>query len=247
MKNYLKSEVYRIKSKKLIYFLPFIIAAIPIFGVFLVWSVGLSNPDFEYNNTGFIYRFCRLSFNSLILLIPFLTIYLFSSEYSNGTFKNVVSSGISRRSMYISKYIIILAVLILISIIDLLLIVFTIESLIVHKDPNEQTIFFKSIVQTIPLLIAAFSVSVMLCFTEEKIISNLIKYYLLLYVIPVFFGNFENLIPIIKPYLNVFPVIRMTNDISFSAGSVLFNWLEAIIYFLITFMIGNSIFNKKEI
>ncbi|PQP85201.1 hypothetical protein C0Q44_12145 [Paenibacillus sp. PCH8] len=247
MNNYLKSEIYRIKSRKLIYLLPFIIAAIPIFGVFLVWSVGLSNPDFGYNNTGFIYKFCRLSFNSLILIIPFLTIYLFSSEYSNGTFKNVVASGISRKSIYISKFVIIFSILVLISIIDLILIVSTIELLIVHKNPTEQTIFFQSIIQTIPLLIAAFSISIMLCFTEEKIISNLVKYYIITYIIPVFFGNFENLIVGIKPYLKIFPVIIMTDNIPFSVGSVLFNWLEAVVYFSIAFIIGNLIFNKKEI
>ncbi|WP_106765803.1 ABC transporter permease [Paenibacillus faecalis] len=247
MNNYLKSELYRIKSKKLVYFLPFLLALIPLFGIFLVWSVGLSNPSFAYNNTGFVYRFSRLSFSSLILVIPFITIYLFSNEYSNGTFKNVVASGIDRKKIYISKTIIIFSILLLFSIINLILIVSSIELLLESKNHSERNLFFKDIILTIPLMIAAFSVSIMLCFTEEKILSNLLKYYLIIYIIPVFLGNFENIISGLKPILNIFPVIRMTNQLPFSIETVSVNWLLALSYFLIAFILGNAIFNKKEI
>lgn len=247
MKNYLKSELYRLTSKKLIYFLPFLIAAVPLFGIFLVWSVGLSNPTFAYNSTGFLYRFCRLSMNSLVLLLPFITIYLFGNEYSNGTFKNAMASGISRRKLYLSKIIIIFSILVLFSIIDLIAIVSAIELLLVHRDPLERTLFFKGIIHSIPLFIAAFSVSIMLCFTEEKIMSNLVKYFLIIYIIPVFLGNFENIIMGIKPFLNIFPVLRMVNNLSFSLSNLLVNWLEAFVYFSVAFVLGQYIFYKKEV
>lgn len=247
MNNYLTSELYRIKSKKLVYFLPFLIAILPVFAIFLVWSVSLSNPSFGYNSSGFLYRFCRLSANSLVLLLPFLTIYLFANEYSNGTFKNAVASGISRKTVYFSKFILILLTLVVFSIIDLVIVISAIEMLLVHKDPQEKTLFFEYIVQTIPLFIAAFSVSIMLCFTEEKLISNLAKYFLIIYIIPVFLGNFENMITAIKPFLDIFPIIRMVNDLPFSTENMLLNWLEALFYLVLTFVIGLSIFNRKEV
>ncbi|MNH98121.1 ABC-2 family transporter protein [compost metagenome] len=247
MNNYLKSEMYRIKSKKLIYLLPFLLAVIPLIGIILVWSVGHSNPSFTYNSTGFLYRFCRISFNSLVLLLPFLTIYLFANEYSNGTFKNVVASGISRKNIYLSKITVIFSTLVLLSIIDLIIIVSAIELLLPHKDPAEKTLFFQNIIQTIPLFIASFSISIMLCFTEEKIVPNLVKYFLIIYIIPVFLGNFENIITEIKPFLNIFPVIRIAGNLPFTMENMLFNWLEALFYFVLAFVIGLTIFNKKEV
>lgn len=180
MNKYLRSELYRIRSKKLVYFLPFLLAAIPLLGILLVWSVGLSNPSFEYNSTGFLYRFCRLSFNNLVLVLPFIIIYLFANEYSNGTFKNTVVSGINRRTIYISKLIVIFALLLLFVLFDLIMIVSAIELLLEPKDQFERTLFFKDFLQSIPLFIASFSVSVMFCFTEEKVFSNLIKYFLII-------------------------------------------------------------------
>ncbi|MFD3258126.1 ABC transporter permease [Paenibacillus lentus] len=247
MNKYLRSELYRIRSKKLVYFLPFLLAAIPLLGILLVWSVGLSNPSFEYNSTGFLYRFCRLSFNNLVLVLPFITIYLFANEYSNGTFKNTVVSGINRRTIYISKLIVIFALLLLFVLLDLIMIVSAIELLLEPKDQFERTLFFKDFLQSIPLFIASFSVSVMFCFTEEKVFSNLIKYFLIIYLIPVFLGSFENIISGIKPFLNVFPIIRMASNLPFNAETILFNWLLAVLYFCIAFMIGDSNFRKKEI
>lgn len=247
MNNYIRSELYRIRSKKLVYLLPFLIAAIPLAGILLVWFVGLSDPSFKYNSTGFLYRFCRLSFNNLVLVLPFITVYLFANEYSNGTFKNTVVSGITRRTIYISKLTVIFCFLLLFFLVDLALIVSAIELLLEPKDQFERTLFFKDFLQSIPLFIASFSVSVMLCFTEEKLISNLIKYFLIIYLIPVFLGNFENIITGIKPVLNIFPVIRMANNLPFTTETLTINWLLAIFYFFITFIIGNSIFQKKEI
>ncbi|USB33637.1 ABC transporter permease [Paenibacillus sp. YPG26] len=247
MNNYLRSELYRIKSKKLIYLLPFLLAAIPLLGIFLVWSVGRSDPSFTYNSTGFLYRFCRISFNNLVLLLPFLTIYLFASEYSSGTFKNVVASGISRRHIYLSKITVIFCILVLLSVIDIAMIVSAIELLLNHKDLGEKTLFYQNIIQTMPLFIAAYSISIMLCFTEEKIVSNLVKYFLIIYIIPVFLGNFENIIPGLKSLLHIFPVIRLSEGLPFTMENLLFNWLEALVYFVAAFVIGLSIFNKKEI
>ncbi|MGG4398033.1 ABC transporter permease [Paenibacillus thiaminolyticus] len=247
MNNYIRSELYRIRSKKLVYLLPFLLAAIPLAGILLVWFVGLSDPSFKYNSTGFLYRFCRLSFNNLVLVLPFITVYLFANEYSNGTFKNTVVSGITRRTIYISKLTVIFCFLLLFFLVDLALIVSAIELILEPKDQFERTLFFKDFLQSIPLFIASFSVSVMLCFTEEKLISNLIKYFLIIYLIPVFLGNFENIITGIKPVLNIFPVIRMANNLPFTTETLTINWLLAIFYFFITFIIGDSIFQKKEI
>ena len=94
MLNYTKSELYRIVHGRELYLFTGVLCAIVLLSSVLLWAMA-STPDFPYATVRLL--------PSLFLLAGLLVWVLFADDRKDGTFKNAVADGCSRRDLFVGK------------------------------------------------------------------------------------------------------------------------------------------------
>ena len=93
MLNYMKSELYRIVHGRELYLFTGVLCAIVLLSSVLLWAMA-STPDFPYATV-------RFSLSNLLSMLPVWV--LFADDRKDGTFKNAVADGCSRRDLFVGK------------------------------------------------------------------------------------------------------------------------------------------------
>ena len=164
MINYLKSELYRISQMKSTYILPFGMSLILLLMVILV----VAEPVYDRSDSELLFFTVSNMLFVVPLQIPLLTQTIFADEHGNGTFKNSVSYGLSRRTLYISKLILTLVIPMIYFGIALGTFLLS-ANLLLEIDPAEQAVFLDGLLKGVPAILALLFFSNLLSFVVKKI------------------------------------------------------------------------------
>lgn len=248
MINYLKSEGYRIAHMKSTYLMPLGINLFLLFALSTTWFAGLDDPGFPYNNANFIFSFSRSAIALLSFLIPVVVNIIFDHEHTNGTFKNSVSYGIDRKTLYAGKLILMIVYSFMVTLITFIIFTFSTHLLMTSGTPSDtesQWAFFTAFFQAIVPLLALLIFSHMLSFIIQKTSTHWIIYTSSVVLSSVIFNFLNNRLGWngLAFLRNVLPYELM------NSGS--YGWQAALTAFLfystISGLIGFRIFSESDV
>lgn len=130
MRNYIKSEWYRIFHSKEIYVITAVCSGLLLLLNIVMVLMAAYDKGFPWANVRFAFNNLTANLNVMLLMAVLIVYILFANERQNGTLKNAVAYGISRKEIFLGKclvctgaavlsLIVILAVLIISSILML--------------------------------------------------------------------------------------------------------------------------------
>lgn len=247
MLNYVKSEVYRVLRTKSIYITSFVCLLFLLANLTLTWFLGLGDANFLYNNTKFIFGFSQASLSSLLLVIPFAVNSLFADEYQNGTFKNSVAYGVNRKVLYFGKLILSTIVSIIICMIILLIFIPSTEILLQNSGAVYRNELLVDIWHSVPLFLAAMTLSHMLSFTTKKASTHIIIYFFIVTLLLNLLGQFKTVVSIPDAIFKLFPAYLIQVRYWQSTTEWLFCWGILVVYLLITSVVGLRLFSKRDV
>lgn len=105
MKQYLKSEFYRIFHKRSTYIFIGVCSLLMVSSNVVLAAVKHTDGKFPYATTKFAISNLYASFIAVYLLCIAIAAMVFGNEYGSRTMKNSVSYGISRETIYFGKFI----------------------------------------------------------------------------------------------------------------------------------------------
>ena len=103
MLNYARSEWYRITRGCEFYAFTGVLCGLGLAANLLLFGVGSSDPDFPYATVRFSLSNVICAPSLSFFVAGLLVWNLFSDEGKDGTFKNAVSHGLSRRDLFLGK------------------------------------------------------------------------------------------------------------------------------------------------
>lgn len=102
MANYLRSEWYRILHDRGIYLFTGVLCAIVLAANVILWAMA-HTPDFPYATVRFSLSNLISMMGLLFLMAGLLVWVLFGDDRANGTLKNALAYGLSRRGLFVGK------------------------------------------------------------------------------------------------------------------------------------------------
>lgn len=179
MLNYMKSEWYRITRGHEFYVFTGVLCALALAGNLLLRGLA-SDPVFPYGTV----RFSLSNLISMLILLFFaaglLVWNLFSDEGKDGTFKNAVAHGLSRRDLFVGKCLVSSA-LGLISL-SVFLIVYIGSALALLEGPGLEAVGYllQGVAAALPFTIACVVLAVAVC---AKLPTSLMGFFVWLAVV----------------------------------------------------------------
>lgn len=258
MNQYIKSEIYRILRYKWTYLFIIICSGLLLSSNIVLAVVKSSDSRFPYATTKFAFG----TFSSSMTIIYFLCItvasMLFGNEYYNHTLKNVVSFGISRGTIYISKLIVqIIYALISFSIISAIYIGSS-YLLLENSGPAAVTLLLHTSFACLPLFLFVLALTNCFQFLIESSWSAVAAIIGLMLALPMvsdllslrfqFFRGFSKLLPFTLINNIHFNYEKITIQLLWAGTEGYRNyWMIGIIEMLLISVLGYVIFNRKEI
>ena len=248
MINYLKSEIYRMSQMKSTYLLPIGLSLLLLVMVLLV----VLNPVPDRDNSELLFFTVQNMLFVVPLQIPLIVQTIFSDEHGNGTFKNSVSYGVNRQTLYIGKMI--LSIIFPLMFFAIALGVFLLTSnLLIDINATEQLAFLTNIMKSTPVLIALLFFAQMLTFVVKKISLQWGVFFALLLALPgmlLWVGNVTG-ITFLGTIFNFTPLgLLMQNSMVVITGETA-PWshllIVMVIYAGLSAIIGLMSFSKQDI
>jgi len=248
MINYLKSELYRMSQVKSTYILPLGMALMLFFMVVMV----VANPVDDRSNSELLFFTVSNLLFVVPLQIPLLTQTIFADEHGNGTFKNSVSYGVSRTTLYFGKLILTLVVPMIYF--SLAIGVFLLSAnLMIDIEPADQAAFLDGLLRGVPALLALLFFSNLLSFVVKKISVQWSVFFALALAFPgmlIWMGSVTG-----WPFLGVlfdhtpFGIILTLNMTTLLGDTVTWGTLLSVMagYGLVSTVIGLVSFKKQDI
>lgn len=103
MLNYIKSEFYRIFHGKEFYLFTGVLALLTVLMNVILCLLDATVSHFPYGSIRYSLNILSSSMELLFYAGMALTSFIFSEEYKNGTLKNTISFGITRRQFFTGK------------------------------------------------------------------------------------------------------------------------------------------------
>ncbi len=258
MTNYIKSELYRL-FHTLGGYLFLAICSILLISVNVVLAaVGHSDPSFRYATTDFAITLLYAGWAVLFVLCALVASIVFGNEHSNHTMKNSISYGITRGSIYLGKYIIVMTYAFLVFIIIIGLYVGSAYLLLENSGADALVLFFRSFLAALPLLISALAAAHCFLFIVENTMSAITSIIVTTVVFPLITGYLGMKFEIFYKLYKILPynMIRAIgyDDENFklllpwegNAGYINY-WLYGLLWTVVFIAIGYIVFGRKEI
>lgn len=219
MLNYMKSEWYRITRGCEFYVFTGILCALALAGNLLLWSMG-STPGFPYATV----RFSLSNLISMLSLLFFaaglLVWNLFSNEAKDGTFKNAVAHGLSRRDLFVGKCLVSTAL----GLINLavFLIVYIGSALVLLEGPGIEAVGYllQGVVAALPFTVACVVLAVAVC---AKLPTSTMGFFVWLTVvvfIPIVLGNIGRVVELAGVVANWMPANFFSTGVHINQSGV---------------------------
>lgn len=182
MLNYMKSEWYRIVHGRELYLFTGALCAIVLAGNVLLWAMS-STPDFPYATV----RFSMSNLISMLTLLFFmaglLVWVLFADDRKDGTFKNAIVHGCSRRDLFVGKCLV--ATTLGLGAMAVVLAVYVGSAVLLLEGPAEAVfILLKGVAAALPFTVACIVLGVAVCSALPKTITAFLVWLAIVSIVP---------------------------------------------------------------
>ena len=182
MLNYMKSELYRIVRGRELYLFTGMLCAIVLAANVMLWAMA-SAPDFPYATVRFSLSNLISMLPSLFLLAGFLVWVLFADDRKDGTFKNAVADGCSRRDLFVGKCLV--STGLGLASMTVILAVYVGSAVLLLEAPADAVpILLKGVAAALPFTVACVVLGVAVCSALPKTVTAFLVWVAVVSVIP---------------------------------------------------------------
>jgi len=248
MINYLKSEIYRMSQIKSTYLFPI---GLTLFFLGMLGLVILTPVEGRDSSELLFFSVSNLLF-VFPLQIPLMAQTVFADEHGNGTFKNSISYGVDRKTLFIGKLILTLLYPALVFLIAMSIFLIS-TNLLMDVNPVEQQIFLTSIMKSLPALLALFFFANMLSFVIKKISLQWGAYFAVALGLPTMLVWIQSVTGwrVLGALFNFTPIgLLMQINIAVLTGQMAKwsdLWLVLVVYAVVSIAIGLVSFSKQDV
>jgi len=172
MLNYMKSELYRIRTSKGTYVMFILFSVLVVLYNVMIYGFKVADTTFPYGTTKFSLGTLSGSIQMLLIICLVITSVVFAGEFKNNTVKNVVSYGISKTQMYIGKYIVTLLFAFILMPVVALMYALSAYMLLDNSGSQYFVVFIKAIVINIPIYISCITLGMALFFAVQNEVTG---------------------------------------------------------------------------
>ena len=183
MLNYMKSEWYRIVHGYEVYVFTGVLCAIVLAANVLLYGFGATDPYFPYNTVRFSMSNLISTLSMLFIVAGLLTWVLFADDGKDGTFKNAVAAGCTRRDLFVGK--ILVAVVVGFASMAIILAVYIGSAMLLLEGSAEAVvILLKGVASALPFVVACVVLGVAVCATLPKTVTAFLIWMTVILVVP---------------------------------------------------------------
>ncbi|HWT73910.1 MAG TPA: ABC transporter permease [Mobilitalea sp.] len=257
MLNYLKSEFYRILRSRATYLFIAVCSVLLLSSNIVLALVKRSDETFTYANTAFSIANVYTSFGFVFILCIMVTGIIFNNENSNHTFKNCVSYGITRGTIYFGKLIIQIMYAIVAFLVIIGVHVASAYLLLDNSGPKELDMLFQVSLAAIPLLLFVIAVANCFYFIMEGTGGAVAATCGVILALPIISGFLGMKFELIRKFADILPW-NLLSSINYDLGGHTVKlfwstngyqnyWIAGMLQMIVFVVLGYSFFAKKEI
>ncbi len=185
MRNYIKSEWYRVTHTSTIYVFTGVLAGLTLLMNLVLWAFDKTEVAFPYGTTAFSLSFLACSMVILFVVGAILACLIFAEDKKNGSLKNSIAFGIPRTKIFLGKCVV-STVVSLISMAAILVVY--LGSAVLLLEPGVELhavkITLQGVACVIPMAVASEVLGLALCTLCEKEVQAGIDWYVIMMGIP---------------------------------------------------------------
>ena len=185
MRNYIKSEWYRVTHTLTIYVFTGVLAGLTLLMNLVLWASDKTDVAFPYGTTAFSLSFLACSMMIICVVGAILAGLLFAEDKKNGSLKNSIAFGISRTEIFMGKCVV-SALVSLISLAVILTVYMGSAVLLLEPgvEPHAVRITLQGVACVIPMAVAFEVLGLTLCNLCQKEAVAGVFWYAVMMVIP---------------------------------------------------------------
>ena len=185
MRNYIKSEWYRVTHTSTIYVFTGVLSGLTLLMNLVLWASDKTEATFPYGTTAFSLSFLACSMMIICVIGAILACLLFAEDKKNGSLKNSIAFGISRTEIFLGKCVI-STVVSLISLAVILTVYMGSAVLLLEPgvEPNAVWITLQGVVCVIPMAVASEILVLALSIRYQKEVLVGIDWYAVMIAVP---------------------------------------------------------------
>lgn len=248
MNGYMKSELFRLKKKKLNYLIATVLTIAIVALAIVLEYFAKTEPDFPYGNTLFYYSTVFSMSNLVLLIVCFLAVYLLGKDRL--IIPVSIALGVERRTIYINKFIVSFLHFLIVILILGVATYLSGQFILTEKSEAVTTDFLISSFNLLPILISAF----VLCYVATLIFDNEIVGSVIVFVFYkglalLLFGitSVNENVASIANYIPASAINEILQD--FMNGTVRFQiigWIINVILVVLILIVGLKVVEKKD-
>lgn len=256
MLNYIKSELYRIRTSRGTYVMFILFSVLVVLFNVMIYGFKVADNTFPYGTTKFSLGMLSDSIQMLIIICLVIASVVFAGEFKNNTIKNVISFGISKTKMYIGKYIVtLLFAFILMPVIAL---VYALSAYLLLDNSGSQYLvaFIKAIVINIPIYISCITLGMALFFAVQNEVTGYWIWVTIIIIVPIVLALIGMKVDLLTDIANWLPW-RLVTAVDMTDTGFIYKWatfsgaVKSIVsglgFSILFFIIGITSFRKTEI
>lgn len=249
MRNYIKSECYRICRSGWVYGMAGILAVLTILYNLVSWLLLTFTPDFPYGTTSF--SFSNLVANPMLYcyLAFIIAALLYEADTRNGACKNSIACGISRTDIFFGKCITSFLTAFAMLITTMTAYIASTVLLLEHKGPTRLKDLLLEVPAVSLIALSALILSILLLEIFDKIIVSILVWIVILVAIPRIFLILSLKISVLLPIALWMPenFFSVEMSVNMSQCITLWGYPEGMAKCLISGALGILIFSLMGI
>ena len=223
MLNYMRSEWYRIMHGREIYLFTGVLCAVVLAANVLLFAMSFT-PDFPYATV-------RFSMSNLISMLPMLFYLagllvwiLFADERKDGTLKNAIVHGCSRRDLFLGKCVIV-TVLGFVSMMVIMAVYVGSAVLLLEGSTEAVFILLKGVASALPFTVACIVLGIAVCAVLPKSTVGFLVWMAVVSIVPSALNMIGLAVEPVGALASWLPVNFFTNEVAINqSGLAQFLW-----------------------
>jgi len=256
MLNYIKSELYRIRTSKGTYVMFILFSVLVVLFNLMIYGFKMADSTFPYATTKFSLGTLADSLQMLILICLVIASVVFAGEFKNNTIKNIVSFGISKTQMYIGKYIVTL--LFAFILMPVVAFIYALSAYILLDNSGSQylILFIKSLVINLPIFISCITLGMALFFAVQNEVTGYWIWGTIIVIVPMVLALIGMKVDLLADIAKWLPWNLVASGEMTDTGYV-YEWgtysgavksiISGVGFSIVFFIIGITTFRKTEI
>ena len=256
MLNYMKSELYRIRTSKGTYIMFVLFSVLVVLFNLMIYGFKIADSTFPYGTTKFSLGTLADSLQMLILICLVIASVVFAGEFKNNTIKNVVSFGISKTQMYIGKYIVTLLFAFILMPVVALMYALSAYLLLDNSGSQYLILFIKALVINLPIFISCITLGMALFFAVQNEVTGYWIWGTIIVIVPMVLALIGMKVDLLADIAKWLPWNLVASGEMTDTGYV-YEWgtysgavksiISGVGFSIVFFIIGITTFRKTEI